>query len=229
MHKSKEFTTNEARSVLLVAATFALQNFTYVIERRVLLVPVSYGDAAVKMLPLLVGQSRGAEVPRAGVMEFSVAIGAEDALLEVDDGIVALLNTELVDGGTLGTVRFLCSVMMFWSADIGRKGFGQSLKASVLLTLLLSIVLHMLHHRDDRNGDRNHECYCQGCHEPESHLATTADTRFPLLLQWCRFRVARSQGILLVRSVIGSVQAVYWCDLHSWLGISGMLGCRCFL
>jgi hypothetical protein len=112
MHKSKEFTTNEARSVLLVAATFALQNFTYVLE-RVLLVPVSYGDVAVKMLPLLAGQSRGAEVPRAGVIEFSVAVGAEDALLEVDDWVVALLDAELVNGGMLGTVTLLCSVMMF--------------------------------------------------------------------------------------------------------------------
>lgn len=98
---------------MLVAATLASQNFTYVIERRVLLVPVSYGDAAVKMLPLLAGQSRGAEAPRAGVKEFSVAVGAEAALLEVDDGVVALLNAELVDGGTLGRVPLLCSVMMF--------------------------------------------------------------------------------------------------------------------
>lgn len=89
-----------------------------------LLVPVSYGDAAVKMLPLLAGQSRGAEVPRAGVMAFFVAVGAEDALLEVDDGVVALLNDELVDGRTLGTVTLLCSAMIFWSADIGRKWLG---------------------------------------------------------------------------------------------------------
>ena len=73
--------------------------------------PVSYGDAAVKMLPLLVGQSRGAEAPRAGVMEFSVAAGAEDAVFEVDKGVVALLDAELVDGGTLGTVPLLCPVI----------------------------------------------------------------------------------------------------------------------
>jgi len=82
--------------VLLVTATFALQNFTYVVE-PVLAVPVSYGDVAVKILPLLAGQSRGAEAPRAGVMEFPVAVGAEDVLLDVDDGVLALLNAELVD------------------------------------------------------------------------------------------------------------------------------------
>jgi len=82
--------------VLLVATTFALQNFSYVVE-PVLVVPVSYGDVAVKILPLLAGQSRGAEAPRAGVMEFPVAVGAEDVLLDVDDGVVALLNAELVD------------------------------------------------------------------------------------------------------------------------------------
>lgn len=42
-----------------------------------------------------------------------MAVGAEAALLEVDDGVVALFNAELVDGGTLGTVPLLCSVMMF--------------------------------------------------------------------------------------------------------------------
>jgi len=82
--------------VLLVATTFALQDFSYVVE-PVLVVPVSYGDVAVKILPLLAGQSRGAEAPRAGVMEFPVAVGAEDVLLDVDDGVVALLNAELVD------------------------------------------------------------------------------------------------------------------------------------
>ena len=80
----------------MVATTFALQNFSYVVE-PVLVVPVSYGDVAVKILPLLAGQSRGAEAPRAGVMEFPVAVGAEDVLLDVDDGVVALLNAELVD------------------------------------------------------------------------------------------------------------------------------------
>lgn len=80
----------------MVATTFALQDFSYVVE-PVLVVPVSYGDVAVKILPLLAGQSRGAEAPRAGVMEFPVAVGAEDVLLDVDDGVVALLNAELVD------------------------------------------------------------------------------------------------------------------------------------
>ncbi len=30
-------------------------------------------------------------------MEFPVAVGAEDVLLDVDDGVLALLNAELVD------------------------------------------------------------------------------------------------------------------------------------
>lgn len=81
---------------MLVAATFALQNFKYEIE-LVVLVLVSYGDVPVKMLPLLAGQSRGAEEPSAGVMESAALVGVEDALLEVDDGVVALLDAAFVD------------------------------------------------------------------------------------------------------------------------------------
>ena len=65
---------------------------------------MSYGEAAVNMVPLLLGQSRGADVPRGGVMEISVAVGAADLLLAVRERAVALLGAELLDRVVLCTV-----------------------------------------------------------------------------------------------------------------------------
>ena len=44
----------------------------------------SYGEVAVNWVPLLDGQSRGADLPSGGVMEISVAVGeAAEILLEL--------------------------------------------------------------------------------------------------------------------------------------------------
>ena len=51
----------------------------------------------MKILPSLLGQSRGAEVPRGGVIEFSVLVVAARKLLDVGDGCVELLDAAFVD------------------------------------------------------------------------------------------------------------------------------------
>ena len=121
MQRSKEFTTKEARSVLLFATTFVLQCFTQIPELELL---VSKGKIGVKVLPLLPGQSRGAEAPSGGVKELPVALEEADAVLEVevevevevkirdellgaDDIPAALSVLELVDWGMLGNAELL--------------------------------------------------------------------------------------------------------------------------
>ena len=75
---------------------------------------VSNGKVGVKVLPSLLGQSRGAEEPSGGMIELPVILGEADALVEVEvrDALlsaevvsVALVNTELVDCGMLGMVE----------------------------------------------------------------------------------------------------------------------------
>ena len=73
---------------------------------------MSKGKVGVKVLPLLAGQSRGAEAPRGGVkelpvaleeadavvvVEVEVAVEVRDGLLGVDDIPTALSVLELVD------------------------------------------------------------------------------------------------------------------------------------
>lgn len=52
----------EARSVFLIALTSLLQNFMYVVD-------LPYGVVGVNVVPLLAGQSRGAEAPIGGAKE----------------------------------------------------------------------------------------------------------------------------------------------------------------
>lgn len=124
---------------------------------------MSYGEAAVKMVPLLLGQSRGAEAPRGGVMEISVAVGATDLLLEVRQRVVELLGTgfvdrvllctvggELVDCGKLDTVALLVP-MAIPSANGGRV-LMRILEVSMQLTLLF-IVLRNHNSGNDSNND----------------------------------------------------------------------------
>ena len=58
----------------------------------------SYGDIAVNWVPLLAGQSRGADLPSGGVIEMSVALGAlVDILLELREEDKGLLAAGFVD------------------------------------------------------------------------------------------------------------------------------------